>query len=100
MIIDNEKCVSSRFLHKELYDAIETLESVDTTFKALKELLKHTLSNNDRKDYYTEYIKGISTNKLNQYKDDELFKFNIITAYSFLDAKESEIKKQPKLYVS
>ncbi len=96
LIIDNEKCVSSRFLHKELYDAIETLESVDTTFKALKELLKHTLSNNDRKDYYTEYIKGISTNKLNQYKDDELFKFNIITAYSFLDAKESEIKKQPK----
>lgn len=96
LIIDGEKAVSSRFLHKELYDALEVLSNTDTTFKALKELLKATLDDKCIKNYYSEYIKGVSTNKLNQYKEDEQFKVRIITAYSLLNAKSNEIKKQPK----
>ena len=96
LISRNDEHLPSRTIHKDLYDIIEVLENTDKTFKALKELLLRTTSESSKEQYYIEYIQGATTNRLNKYKQNEMFKVSMYSAYSLIDKNDlEEIKKQP-----
>ena len=96
LILRNDEHLPNRTIHKDLYNTIEILESTDKTFKALKELLLRTTSESSKEQYYIEYIQGATTNRLNKYKQNEIFKVSMYRAYSLIDKNDlEEIKKQP-----
>ena len=95
-IILEEDALPSRSLHKDAYNSIDELKTLDTTYKALKELLILTTNNENRERYLTEYLDGASTTKLNAYKKEMNKKMQIPIAHDLVETNNiQEIKKQP-----
>lgn len=95
-IILEEDALPSRCLHKDAYNSIEELKILDTTYKALKELLVLTTNNENKERYLKEYLDGVSTTRLNTYKKEMYRNIQIPVARDLAEANDiQEIKKQP-----
>ena len=96
LILKNDEHLPSKTIHKDLYNTIDVLENMDKTFKALKELLLKTPSHKSREQYYTEYLQGTTPYRMKKYKEHEIFKIRMYSAYSLIDKNDlEEIKKEP-----